>query len=339
MQVLLIVLILLAVLFGVMGVWLLVGGSNSDRQRLQLRLQGVRQVREYELGDSLAQQEKARAKKRQARKELVKKKAFSEIPALDQKLRSTPWAQRLSARLRQAQMPLTVNAFLLICFGLGAAGGMLTVIWRGRVDVLLTPVAVLLLGASPYFYVLVAVRKRLKAFERQFPDALDMLSSSVKGGMALTAAIQNVGEEMPDPTGDEFKMLADELTFGVDLSDALRHLAERVGSQDVQFFCTALMIQKETGGNLAEVLDGLQKTIRERFRILGQLKTLTAQGRLSGWILGALPLLLGGVIYMANPDYMGALFNTTLGRKFLLAAGVLQLLGVLLIRKIVNIKV
>jgi len=338
MQVLLIALILLAVLFGAMGVWLLVGGS-SDKERLQLRLQGVRQVKEYELGDSLAEREKARAKKRQARKELVKKKAFSEIPALDQKLKKTPWAQRLSMRLRQAQMPLTVNAFLLICFGLGAVGGMLTIIWRGHVDMLLTPLAVLLLGATPYFYVLVAVRRRLKAFEQQFPDALDMLSSSVKGGMALTAAIQNVAEEMPDPTGDEFKVLADELTFGVDLSDALRHLAERVGSQDVQFFCTALMIQKETGGNLAEVLDGLQKTIRERFRILGQLKTLTAQGRLSGWIVGALPLLLGGVIYIANPDYMGALFNTTLGRKFLLAAGVLQLLGIFLIRKIVNIKV
>ena len=339
LQVALVVLIFLAVFFGAVGVWLLSGGSTSERDRLVVRLEGVRQVREYELGDALAEKEKAKARKKESRKDLIRKKAFSEIPGIDKRLRRTPWAQRLSARLRQAQLPLTVNAFLLICFALMAAGGLTTVVWRGGLDLLLAPVSAVALGVSPYLYVVFAVRKRLKVFERQFPDSLDMLSSSVRGGMALNAAIQNVADEMPDPTGDEFRILADELTFGVDLSEGLRHLGERIESSDVRFFCTALMIQKETGGNLGEVLDGLQKTIRERFRILGQLRTLTAQGRLSGWVLAALPILLGIVIYMANPDYMGDLFHTVVGRQLLIAGAALQFVGMVLIRKIINIKV
>jgi len=144
---------------------------------------------------------------------------------------------------------------------------------------------------------------------------------------------------MPDPIGDEFKIMADELSLGVDLGEALRHLNQRINTSDVQFFCTALVIQKEVGGNLSEVLDGLQKTIRERFRILRQVKVLTAQGRLSGWVVGILPIALGVVIYVIRPQYMQTLFTTNEGRKLLFGAAVLQLLGILMIRKVVNIKV
>jgi len=336
MQILLLVLIFLAVLFGLFGVWLLIGGRDSEKRRVQLRLRGVQQIKDYELGESLAKEEEAKEKARNKRREIVRRQAFSDIPSLDQRLSKTPWAQKLSGMLREAELPLTVNTFALICVACAALGVCVGVVWNRLV---LAPVMGLALGAAPYVYVIMAVRKRLKLFGRQFPDALDMLSSSVKGGLALNAAIQNVADEMPDPTGDEFKILADELTFGVDISEALRRLASRVDCSDVRFFCAALMIQKETGGNLAEVLDGLQRTIRERFRILGQLKTLTAQGRLSGWILAALPIALGGIIYMANPDYMRYLVADSMGHKLLIAAGFFELVGFLLIRKIVNIRV
>jgi tight adherence protein B len=203
---------------------------------------------------------------------------------------------------------------------------------------MLFPVAFALFGLAPYGYLMVTVTRRVKKFSAQFADALDLLAGCVKSGQSLNAAIQNVADEMPDPIGDEFRIMADELTFGEDLSKVLAHLRDRMNTEDVQIFCTALQIQKDVGGNLTEVLDGLQKTIRERFRILRQVKTLTAQGRLSGWIVGGLPVALGFVIYLCNPNYMKELFTPT-GQKLLIGAGVMELLGMLLIRKIVNIKV
>ena len=154
----------------------------------------------------------------------------------------------------------------------------------------------------------------------------------------LNTAILNVAEETPDPVSDEFRIISDELNLGLDMSDVLRRFQQRVATQDVQFFVTALLIQGETGGNLSEVLDGLQKTIRERFRILRQVKTLTAQGRLSGWVVGIMPLALGIIVFILNPDYMKQLL-TPEGKKLLMVAAGFQILGLVLIRKIVNIKV
>jgi len=331
-------LIFLAVLFGFLGVWLLVGGASAEKKRMRNRLKGVQQVRDWELGDSLAEKEREQAKKRKKRKEKAKKKAFSDIPTLERKLSKVDWAQRLSFQLRQAQLPLTVSTFLLISVAASALGVGGSVILKGGFDLFLTP-AGLLLGVLPYVYVIVAVKRRLKLFAQQLPDALDMLSSCVKGGLALNSAIQNVADEMPDPAGDEFKIVADEMTFGMSTERVLRRLANRVDLSDVRFFCAALMIQKETGGNLAEVLDGLQTTIRERFRILGQLKTLTAQGRMSGYVVGGLPIGLSIMIYMANPDYMNYLFTTSMGHKLIAVALVFQAIGVFMIRKIVDIQV
>jgi len=338
-MVLIAILIGLAVFLAATGIWLMVGGQSGSKSQIQLRLQGVRQIKAYELGSDLAQEQKKKDAARAKKKEVLKKKAFSDIPVLDRKLKATPWAERLSAQLRQANLPLTVSTFMLICLAAGMFALSLTVLWRGRFDPLVAPLATLLIGAVPYAYVRFAVRRRLKKFCLQFPDALDLLSSSVKGGLSINAAVQNVADEMPDPTSEEFGIMADELAFGVELSEALRHLAARVPTPDIKFFTTAVMIQKETGGNLSEILDLLQTTIRERFRILGQVRTLTAQARMSGWVLGALPVALAGMIYMANPVYMRLLFVTETGHKLLAAAGVLQLIGLMIIRKIVNIKV
>ena len=222
---------------------------------------------------------------------------------------------------------------------LAAMGVAVALLWRRSFDPLLSSLFGLVLGASPAVYVYVKVKRRAKKFNAQLPDALDLLSSSVRAGQSLNAAIQNVADEMPEPISDEFKILSDELTFGVSFDAALRHLAIRVDTSDVRFLTTALTIQKETGGNLSEVLDGLEKTVRERFRILGQVKTLTAQGKLSGLIVGVLPLALCAFLYFANPDYMRPLFEDKMGHWLLGTAVGLQLMGILLIRRIVNIKV
>jgi len=334
-----VILVFFAVIFAFFGVWLLMGQRAAARTRVAVRLKGVRQIKRYELGDALAQTRERENRKKERRKEALRQKAYSDIPALDKALKKTTWAEVLNGMLLQAQIPITVTSFAMICALLAAMGVAVSVLWRRQLDVLLALVFAGLLGGAPILYVYVKVRVRLKRLSGQLPDALDLLSSSVKGGQSLNAAIQNVADEMPDPIADEFKILADELTFGVSFEEALRHLTTRVNTPDVRFFASALMIQKETGGSLAEVLDGLQKTIRERFRILGQVKTLTAQGKLSGLIVGLLPVALCAFIYFANPDYMRDLFVTDIGKKLLIGGLSLQMLGVYVIFKIVNIKV
>jgi tight adherence protein B len=339
MPILVLALVFFAVLFFVFGIWLLVGQRSAVKDRVGVRLLGVKLVKRYELGDALAETRDREQKRRQQRKEAVKKKAFSDIPAIDRALKRTNWADKVNGALLQAQLPISVGSFVTLMCMLAAMGVAVALLWRRSFDPLLSSLFGLVLGASPAVYVYVKVKRRAKKFNAQLPDALDLLSSSVRAGQSLNAAIQNVADEMPEPISDEFKILSDELTFGVSFDAALRHLAIRVDTSDVRFLTTALTIQKETGGNLSEVLDGLEKTVRERFRILGQVKTLTAQGKLSGLIVGVLPLALCAFLYFANPDYMRPLFEDKMGHWLLGTAVGLQLMGILLIRRIVNIKV
>ncbi len=338
-QIVILVLVVFAVLFLLLGVWLLIGQGSAGKARVMVRLKGVQQIKKYELGDALAETREMQLQKRQERKEALKKQAYSDVPILDRVLKRTSWAEKLNGMLIQSQFPITVTAFLSLSGLLAALGVAITIVWRRSFDPLLSLIIALVLGAVPFVFVSLKVRLRLKKFGSQLPDALDLLSSSVKAGQSLNAAIQNVGDEMPDPIADEFRLMSDELTFGVTFEMALAHLRTRVSTPDVRFFVTAMLIQKETGGNLSEVLDGLQKTIRERFRILGQVKTLTAQGKLSGLIVGVLPIVLGAGIYVMNPDYMGGLFTTKLGHTLIGVALGLEIVGGLIIRKIVRIKV
>jgi tight adherence protein B len=332
-------LIFLSVSFAGVAVWMLVVNRDSTSKRVRQRLQGVRKVEDYNLGESLASAEDQKREKKKEKRKAVKQRALGNVPILEKKFGHRPWVERLNSRLRQAQLPISVTSFLMICGGCALLGGLLTVVWYAGLHPAVTPLTMLAFGAGPYIYLLITVAQRIKRFNLQFPDALDLLSSSVKSGQSLNNAIQNVADEMPEPVSEEFGIMADEMTFGEEPGSVLKNFQHRMGTEDVQVFCTALQIQRETGGNLSEVLDGLQKTIRERFRILRQVKTLTAQGRLSGWIVGILPIGLGAVLYFCNPEYIGLLFTTTTGNYLLIAAGVLQLIGMLLIRKIVNIKV
>jgi tight adherence protein B len=201
----------------------------------------------------------------------------------------------------------------------------------------------LLLGAAgaslPWLYVLRKRSKRFALFEQMLPEALDLIVSALRAGHGLTSAIGTVAKEMTDPIAKEFRQCFDEQNFGLDLRAAMVNLAGRVPIHDVRIIVTAVLVQKESGGNLAEVLDKVASIIRERFRLKRQIQVHTAQGRLTGWILAVLPLVLGIGLYLLNPESMSVLWKNPTGLKLLYGAVVMTIIGALIIRKIVRVRV
>jgi tight adherence protein B len=193
-------------------------------------------------------------------------------------------------------------------------------------------------GALPLLHVRVQQAKRLKAFIRAFPDTIDMMTSAIRAGHAFNQAMQLVGDEAPDPVGVEFKRTFEQHNLGLNLREALLNLAERVDSLDLRLFITAILLQRETGGNLTEILEKISYTIRERFKLIGQIKTYTAQGRMSAWIVGSLPIGFMLIISGLNPGYLKPLFENKLGHVLIAASALLQITGFFIIRKIIRIR-
>ena len=180
---------------------------------------------------------------------------------------------------------------------------------------------------------------RMKRFEEQFPEALDLLSRAIRAGHAFQTAMGMCADELPAPVGVEFKKSFDQQNFGLPLKDTLNELTERVPHLDVKFFVTAVLIQRETGGNLAEILDNLAHVVRERFKILRQVRVHTAHGRFTGYVLLALPAALGVVLAFINPEHMDLLFKERMGQMMIMAAIVMQTIGYFWIRKVIKIEV
>ena len=190
----------------------------------------------------------------------------------------------------------------------------------------------------PYGYVLRARGQRMLKFEEQFPEAIDLLSRALRAGHALTTGLSMVAEEMPQPIAAEFQTLYDQQNFGLPLSQALRNFAERIPSMDARFFVTAVLTQKEAGGNLSEVLDNLASIIRDRFKVKRQVRVISAHGRITGWVLSALPTALGLFFCFLNPDKYATFYRDPLGMQLIAGALCLQLVGVFIIKKIVKIE-
>jgi tight adherence protein B len=180
---------------------------------------------------------------------------------------------------------------------------------------------------------------RLKRFEEQFPEALDLLSRAIRAGHAFQTAMGMCADELPTPVGTEFKKSFDQQNFGLPLKDTLHEMTERVPILDVKFFVTAVLIQRETGGNLAEILDNLAHVVRERFKILRQVRVHTAHGRFTGYVLLALPAALAVVLAWMNPEHMDLLFKERLGQMMIMGAIVMQTIGYFWIRKVIKIEV
>ncbi len=182
-------------------------------------------------------------------------------------------------------------------------------------------------------------KARVKQFDDQLGDAIGVLSNSLKAGYSFLQAVSSVAREMPDPISLEFRRLLKELSLGMDSDQALRNLVERVPSEDLQLMITAIMIQKETGGNLSEILDNIASTIRERIQLGGEIRALTAQGRMTGIIVGSMPLFLMGILYMADPSYLMLLFTHPIGKMLMMMAVGNEILGIWFIRKIIKVEV
>jgi tight adherence protein B len=181
--------------------------------------------------------------------------------------------------------------------------------------------------------------RRLRKFEEMFPEALDLLSRAIRAGHAFQTAMGMVADELGEPVGPEFKKCFDQQNFGLPIRDALNQVAERIPLLDVRFFVTAVLIQRDTGGNLAEILDNLAHVVRERFKILRQVRVHTAHGRFTGWVLMALPAALGVALQIINPAHMELLFKTRIGQQLLMVAIVMQVIGYIWIRKVIKIEV
>lgn len=237
----------------------------------------------------------------------------------------------------QADSPITPNAFLGLCAGCGAFGIALAIL--GHAPVPLYPVTALLLGTLPLIWLLMRRRARFKKFAKQLPDALELIGRALRSGHSLASGMHVVVEEMPAPISSEFALVYESQNLGINIDQALRDMLKRMPNMDLKFFVTSVVIQRQTGGDLAEILDKIGHIIRERFKILGQVQALTGEGRISGVVLMALPIALFFAVYYMNPDYMMLLFTDPLGKKLIGGAAFLQVLGAITIKKIVNIKV
>ncbi len=237
----------------------------------------------------------------------------------------------------QADTSLTVARFVLISAAIGIAGaGIGSAL---GLHVVLVPVAGCFLAAVPLFWVLWRRKRRLKQFAVQLPDALEMIARSLRAGQSLGFGLSLVSEEMGPPIGKEFGRAFEEQNLGVPLEEALKAMSNRIPNLDLKFFVTAVVLQRQTGGDLAEILDKIGGLIRERFQVWGQIQALTGEGRLSGIILLALPIVLFVTVYQLNPSYVEVLFTDPTGTKLLTGAILMQIAGALVIRKIINIKV
>jgi len=237
----------------------------------------------------------------------------------------------------QADTSLTVPRLALICTitavagaGLGAATGL---------PFALLPVVALAMASLPLLWLLWRRKRRLKAFAVQLPDALEMLSRALRAGQSLASGFNMAAGEMGPPLSKEFNRVFEEQNLGIPLEESLDEMTERVPNLDLKFFATAVILQRQTGGDLAEILDKIGSLVRQRFQIWGQVQALTGEGRLSGIVLMALPVMLFVAVYYLNPEYVMLLFTDPMGKKMLAVAIFLQVVGALVIRKIVNIKV
>jgi tight adherence protein B len=256
---------------------------------------------------------------------------------LESLARVFPGLEGLRMLLVQARIELGVDSFLALC--VASAAGAAGAAWLLGAPLLLAALAGSLGAALPYLWASRRRKKRLRAFEEQMPEAIDLLTRAIRAGHPISSGMHMVADEAPPVVAEEFLQTFEQQRFGLPFEDALMNLVERVDSVDVRIFATALLIQRDVGGNLAEILDNLADTIRKRFYIRRQLRVYTAQGRLTGWVLAMLPIVVGGIIHLLNDQYLSVLFENTGGLMILGSAIMLQIMGVLWIRAIINIDI
>jgi tight adherence protein B len=310
-------------LFLVLGAYLMAThGTEKKRARLQKRLsEALLHSAQTEDIDVLL-----------ARNELM-----SEIPWVNRTLINIQAALQLKRMLDQADLHITPSRLLMFSFMAGMLGALAASVLTVFIPLMI--LAGLVCAALPLIHVWWRRKKRFDSFLEQLPDALDLISRALSAGHAFSEALQMVSMEMPEPIATEFRKAYEEQNLGLSVKLALENLTQRMPLLDLKMCVTAVLIQRETGGNLAEILEKVAYTIRERFRIMGDLKTLTTSSRMSAWLLCGLPIFVALAVTVMNPDYMSVLWRDPRGHYLIAAALFMQITGMLIVRKILNIKI
>ncbi|HXP41860.1 MAG TPA: type II secretion system F family protein [Candidatus Acidoferrales bacterium] len=319
---------LIAVLvFVTVALVVFVAGSLADQRNARARL----------IKDRLATVQKTPEREPDEELALLRDEQLSKIPAFDTLLRRSERVSAIQDALLQAGMKFRAGNFLLLCVLCGVVAGLATVLYTRNPAIAWA--ALIIGGFLPYSVVSYRRQKRFERFEELFPEAIDTLARAVRAGHAFTTAIEMIFNEIAEPLATEFRKLFEEQKFGMPVRDALMNLTERVPLVDVKFFVTAVMLQRETGGNLAEILDNLSYVIRERFKIQRQVRVHTAQGRLTMALLMAMPPTVVTILLVFSPDFVRPLFYDPIGHALLVLSIALQTVGYFVIRKIIKIQV
>jgi tight adherence protein B len=269
--------------------------------------------------------------------DIVRKESLSDIPWLNELLTRMHRFEPLRVLHRQADCRVPLGVFVLAMPLLAVTG--LFIGFTTHVPFLLTAALAAALGTLPAGYLYWQKRQRMAKFERQLPEALELMSRALKAGHAFSVGLKLVADESADPIGMEFRRVFEEVSMGVALPQALQNMTDRLNSVDLKFFVTSVLVQRETGGNLAEIIDSLATLIRKRFELQLRVKALSAEGRFSAVVLFILPLFVGGALFKLNPEYIGLLFTDPFGRNLATAAGILMLTGAAVMKRMVTIKV
>lgn len=268
---------------------------------------------------------------------ILKRTSMSDVPWFNRMLEKISFASNLKKTIKQGNAKGSAGVYLLICAILAFVGMYIGFVVAQKWWVGLLMGAIL--GYLPLAYVGRLKAKRMDRFQTQLPEALDLMSRALKAGHTFGGAMRMVADELEDPIAGEFRITLDEINYGVDVDRALANLQDRVEVTDLKFFVVSVNIQRETGGNLAEIISNIARLVRERFVLFGKVRILSAEGRISALLLSALPFFITGVLYVINPDYMSKLWTTELGKSMAWGAMISMVIGMIIMRRMVKIKI
>ncbi len=269
--------------------------------------------------------------------DIEKKKILSQVSWLNRFLLNTKGIQKIERILEQADTIYPMGFFVLLSLLLCTVGYLAVSFFISNSLVITAAAACLLM--TPWVYILLKKKNRMEKFQRQLPDALEVVARSLKAGLAFTGGIKTVAEDFDDPIGTEFDRTLNEINFGVDVPEALKNLASRVDCDDLKFFIVSVILQRETGGNLAEIIENLSLLIRERFKLKGRIRVLAAEGKISAIVLIAIPFFVVFALLVINPQYIRILIEDPIGHILIFCSSVMMVIGISIMRKMINIRV
>jgi tight adherence protein B len=269
--------------------------------------------------------------------DITRRRVLSDVPLFNRILWKVAGVERLDRLLQHADAQYPLGVFILLSIVLGFVGFLGCQTLRG--DHALSFVIAMILGLLPFAYLIIKKKRRMDKFQKQFPEALELIARALKAGHAFPSGMKLAADEFDSPLGTEFEETLNEINFGLSVTDALKNFSERVDCTELKYFVVSVILQRETGGNLAEIIENLALIIRERFKLRGRIRVLSAEGRFSATLLVALPVLAIIALRFLNPDYVNTLFSQPAGQIMAGAAGLMMVIGILVIRRIVNFRV